>query len=116
MGIDPIDPKAKGGGSGEHAEPRARFAAQHSASVVKREIEQLIREQAKEPEEEEDDAPKPPKPESDPYIEDAKRRLRDALGTKVTLLPKAAGGGTIHVSYHDDEELDRLMNMLAPPR
>ncbi|MCD6361756.1 MAG: hypothetical protein J7M38_12950 [Armatimonadetes bacterium] len=53
------------------------------------------------------------KPAADPYLEDAKRRLRDALGTKVTLLPKAGGGGTIHITYHDDEELDRLLTLIA---
>ena len=84
----------------------------HGLSV--REIEQLARDHAEGDQEQPPDMPEPRKPETDPYIEDAKKRLRDALGTKVTLLPKSRGGGTIHISYHDDEELDRLLNMIAP--
>jgi len=87
--------------------------ARHGLSV--REVEQIVRDQGQEAEPAEE-KPTPRPKERDPYLEDAKRRLRDALGTKVTLLPKAAGGGTIHITYHDDEELDRLLTTIAPPR
>lgn len=51
---------------------------------------------------------------SDPHIEDVTRRLRNNLGTKVVVLPKSSGGGTINISYHDAEELDRLLTLIAP--
>ena len=50
----------------------------------------------------------------DPHIDDVIRRLRDNLGTKVAVLPKSKGGGTIHIVYHDAEDLDRLLAMIAP--
>ncbi len=87
---------------------------EHGLSV--RETEAYTRQQSDEPEEElQEPAPAPQRPETDPYMEDAKKRLRDSLGTKVTLLAKSRGGGTIHISYHDDEELDRLLNIIASP-
>jgi len=82
-----------------------------------RQVEKLVSQQPDEPEEEEEpEEPARRRQETDPYLEDAKRRLRDTLGTKVVLLPKSSGGGTIHISYHDDEELDRLLGMIAPSR
>ncbi len=83
----------------------------HGLSV--RQVEQMVREQQM-TEEADEEKPKPAPRERDPYLEEAKRRLRNALGTKVTLLPKPSGGGTIHISYHDDEELDRLLHLIAP--
>lgn len=85
----------------------------HGLSV--REVEQVVRDLG-ERGTVDDAKPKPRPKERDPYLEDAKRRLRDALGTKVTLLPKARGGGTIHITYHDDEELDRLLTIIAAAR
>jgi len=55
-----------------------------------------------------------PREPSDPHLEDAKRRLRDRLGTKVVLLPRPRGGGTIHIVYHDDEDLDRILGIISP--
>ena len=83
----------------------------HGLSV--RQVEQMVREQQM-TEEADEEKPEPAPRERDPYLEEAKRRLRNALGTKVTLLPKPSGGGTIHISYHDDEELDRLLHLIAP--
>ncbi len=51
---------------------------------------------------------------TDPHVEEVTRRLRDNLGTKVVLMPKSKGGGTIHITYHDAEELDRLLAKIAP--
>ncbi len=57
----------------------------------------------------------PPAPQpTDPHVEEVKRRLRDQLGTKVTVLPRAKGGGTIHITYHDVEDLDRILSLIAP--
>jgi len=77
-----------------------------------REAERLTREQPEEPAQE-PTTPQVPEP-ADPHLEDVKRRLRDHLGTKVVLLPRPRGGGTIHITYHDDEELDRVLNLIAP--
>jgi ParB family chromosome partitioning protein len=88
----------------------------HGLSV--REIERIVRDHEEKPDVDTSNMEvpgEPARPETDPYIEDAKKRMRDTLGTKVTLLPKSKGGGTIHITYHDDEELDRLLNIIAPP-
>lgn len=64
-------------------------------------------------EDEVDEEPATPQP-TDPHIEEVTRRLRDNLGTKVVLLPKPKGGGSIHIVYHDAEDLDRLLAKIAP--
>ena len=56
---------------------------------------------------------KEPGQPSDPHMEEAKSRLRDHLGTKVVLLPRPRGGGTIHITYHDDEDLDRILKTIG---
>lgn len=57
----------------------------------------------------------PPRPQpTDPHLEEVKRRLRDRLGTKVTVIPRSRGGGTINITYHDAEDLDRLLALIAP--
>lgn len=82
-----------------------------------REAEALARETPEpvveeEPEEPEEEARGPRQP--DPHIEDVTRRLRNNLGTKVVVLPKSSGGGTINITYHDAEDLDRILAMIAP--
>jgi len=77
-----------------------------------RETEQLVRAEPDKPSEQPEKAA-PPEP-SDPHLEDAKSRLRDRLGTKVVLLPRPRGGGTIHIVYHDDEDLDRILHLISP--
>ena len=68
----------------------------------------------------EDDLEEEEEPESeavratDPHIEDVTRRLRNNLGTKVVVLPKSNGGGTINITYHDAEDLDRILTQIAP--
>lgn len=81
-----------------------------------REAEALARE-APEPlaEEDEDEEKQQPAPRpTDPHIEEIAQRLRINLGTKVAVLPKSGGGGTIHIVYHDAEDLERLLAMIAP--
>jgi ParB family chromosome partitioning protein len=57
----------------------------------------------------------PPRPQpTDPHVEEVKQRLRDRLGTKVTVIPRSRGGGTINITYHDAEDLDRLLALIAP--
>ncbi|MGE0192398.1 MAG: ParB/RepB/Spo0J family partition protein [Planctomycetota bacterium] len=43
-----------------------------------------------------------------PYLADVVDRVRQALGTKVRILPKGSGG-TIELTYHDARDLDRLL-------
>ncbi len=78
--------------------------------ALTREPEQAEAESASEAGESGPPAPQP----TDPHIEEVKRRLRDHLGTKVTLLPRAKGGGSIHITYHDAEDLDRILSLIAP--
>lgn len=52
--------------------------------------------------------------EADPHLAAARDRLQETLATKVRITPKAGGGGTIRVTYHDDEELNRLLDAIAP--
>jgi len=40
-------------------------------------------------------------------------RFQTALGTKVTFKPNRAGGGTLTIHYHSDEELDALYHRLV---
>lgn len=48
----------------------------------------------------------------DPNVRDAEERLQRALGTKVRIRRSAAGKGKIEMVFHDDEELDRLFELL----
>jgi len=48
----------------------------------------------------------------DPYVADLEGRLREALGTRVQLVPRGQGG-TISVGYHDANELERLLELFG---
>lgn len=95
------------------------FTAIRRDGLTVRQTEEMAREVPEpefEPEsvdEEEEERPPTPQP-SDPHVEAVKRRMRDHLGTKVTLLPRSSGGGSIHISYHDAEDLDRIISLIAP--
>jgi ParB family chromosome partitioning protein len=60
----------------------------------------------------------PPQPApaaaTDPHLGAVQERLQAALATKVALAPRPDGGGTIRISYHDVEELSRLLDAIAP--
>ncbi|MGD9494691.1 MAG: ParB/RepB/Spo0J family partition protein [Armatimonadota bacterium] len=80
-----------------------------------RDTEALTREPEKPEAEEVGESAQRPGPQpSDPHVEQVKQRLRDRLGTKVTVLPRARGGGVIHITYHDAEDLDRILSLIAP--
>ncbi len=49
--------------------------------------------------------------EADPYVADLENRLRQALSTRVKIRKKREGG-TIEVSYHNADDLDRLLEIL----
>lgn len=51
------------------------------------------------------------KPEPDPYVQDIEQRLTRALSTKVRL-KTGRTGGSIEISYHNADELDRLIEVL----
>lgn len=86
---------------------------EHDLTVRQTEAQARQKPLDEEPDEEERDEVPTEQP-TDPHIEEAKRRLRDRLGTKVAILPRSRGGGTIHVAYHDVEDLDRLLSLIAP--
>ena len=44
---------------------------------------------------------------------DVERRLRDSLGTQVSLNYKKSGGGTVTIYYYSDEELNSLLEKLT---
>ncbi len=81
-----------------------------------RETEALVKEppQAIEDEEEEPEEDTSEPELTDPHIEEVTQRLRMNLGTKVAVIPKSSGGGSIHITYHDAEDLDRLLSKIAP--
>jgi ParB family chromosome partitioning protein len=57
--------------------------------------------------------PKSPKPRPDPYLESLADDLKRSLGTKVEIT-KQGNGGRITVYFYSNEELDRLLDVLAP--
>jgi ParB family chromosome partitioning protein len=48
---------------------------------------------------------------SSAYIEDTEDRLRKRLATKVKIKPKSSGG-SIDITYFDDDDLDRLIHTI----
>lgn len=94
----------------------AVFTQVEEEGLTVRETEALVKtaEETEEIEEEVGESTPPPPQPTDPHIEEVKRRLRDRLGTKVTILPRSKGGGTIHITYHDAEDLDRILSLIAP--
>ena len=52
-----------------------------------------------------------PPPEIDPHIREIEDRMRDKLGTRVSLHPTKKGG-TIVIHYYSDEELNDLVDKL----
>ena len=58
--------------------------------------------------------PSPPPSRQDPHLSAATDRLQRALATRVAITPHPQGSGTIKIMYHNDEELTRLLDALAP--
>jgi ParB family chromosome partitioning protein len=54
------------------------------------------------------------RPDGDPDVLHMETRIRDALGTKVTITP-GRKGGRITIAWFDDEDLERLVDRLAAP-
>ncbi|MDP6519804.1 MAG: ParB/RepB/Spo0J family partition protein [Planctomycetota bacterium] len=51
---------------------------------------------------------------AEPWIGEVEGRLRERLGTKAVVRNRAGYRGSIQIDYHDREELDRLLELLAP--
>jgi ParB family chromosome partitioning protein len=58
-----------------------------------------------------DDDPTPDR--SDLQLDDYRSRLRSRLSTQVQINHTADGGGTIQISYYSEEDLERLLEMIA---
>ncbi len=73
-----------------------------------REVEKLVKKLQK---------PEKPKKEIDSALElvyqDIGERLKQRLGTKVSISPKANGSGKIEIEFYNHEDLDRLMEQLT---
>jgi ParB family chromosome partitioning protein len=81
----------------------ARLAAERDLSV--RDVERLARLSS----------PKTgsrPRATANPFVADLEDRLRKALSAKVTIEVRRKGG-TIHVEYHDAEQLDALLEKMG---
>jgi ParB family chromosome partitioning protein len=59
--------------------------------------------------------PKRARPPADPDMLAAADRLRLLFGTRVEIVPnrRAGGGGTIKIHYHNNEDLERIYDMLT---
>ncbi|HIF41407.1 MAG TPA: ParB/RepB/Spo0J family partition protein [Planctomycetes bacterium] len=55
-----------------------------------------------------------PTPKQEPWAREFEGRLRSSLGTKVSVTNRKGYKGQIVVHYHDRDELERLMETLAP--
>lgn len=82
------------------------------AGLSVREVERRVR-SAKKPASEAATTLRPAKP---PWALSWERKLRDSLGTKVALNPGANHRGQIVIDYFDRDDLDRLLERLAPQR
>ena len=108
---------ADGSISGGHAkalaglEDRARqevvLAAVVSRSLSVRQTEALVQTAKREP-----SARTSAAPEADPDVQQMEAQLREALGTKVSIMP-GRKGGRITISWYDDDDLGRLVDRLS---
>ena len=53
-------------------------------------------------------------PETDAYVAAAAARLQESLATRVVISTRGKYGGVIRITYHDQEELTRMLDALAP--
>ena len=96
----------------EDQNEQARLAVQIvTEGLSVRETEALIKKWSK----------KPAKPKAAPTIDEAltliyrniEEQLRQAIGTKVTIRPSGKKGGKIEVSYYNQDDLERITDLLA---
>jgi ParB family chromosome partitioning protein len=80
-----------------------------------RDVERLVRGRASSNEvAAHDEIPRPTPNGPLPWVQDLERRMREHLGTKVSVLPGPGTTGKIVVEYFSRESLDRLCEILAP--
>ena len=82
-------------------------------------VRELIEEEAKNKDNKEK-KPKREPTENDIFCHDFEQRLVEFLGTKVKVVPKldeqGRQGGTIHIEYYSDEDLERIYEVLQQGR
>lgn len=79
-----------------------------------RETEVLVREKQGKGEREAREKATPTAGEADAHLRNVAERLQEALAMRVTIKAKGDGAGTILIQYHDEEELERLLAIVAP--
>lgn len=77
-------------------------------SLSVRQTEDLVRSLDKKSEQK---SKKPKEKESNPFLDEFSKRLRQSLSTKVNIKQKAKGG-EIRIEYYSDDDLERLMQLL----
>ncbi len=85
----------------------AQMAVERSLSV--REVERLARKAAQAKEE----GLSKTRPQPPAYFPSVQKRLQERLGTKVRLKPRKRGGGTISIDFYDEEQLQRLLELVG---
>lgn len=93
--------------AGEGRVALAKEVAAKGLSV--RETEALVKGGAKKPEKK----PRKAEKSKDPAVREAEQRLEAALGTRVRVSRRSAGGGRIEIDYYGDEDLVRIMEALG---
>lgn len=56
---------------------------------------------------------KPAKSDLSPELKEIENRLRQSIGTKVSLRPSKNGAGSINIHYYSEEELDAIIEKLS---
>jgi ParB family chromosome partitioning protein len=78
-----------------------------------REVEDLVRAGAVGEKAAPKNAPAEPKPRMDPNLREVQERIQDALATKVAFRTNRRGGGKIEITFSNEEELQRLLELLS---
>ncbi len=79
-----------------------------------RQLEQHVKSQTASPKPQTEDGPTSQGGRIPPWVRDLEARMRDQLGTRVSLQNRSGYKGQIVIRYHDRAELDRLCSLLAP--
>ena len=56
---------------------------------------------------------KPAKSDLSPELKEIENRLRQSIGTKVSLRPTKNGAGSINIHYYSEEELNAIIEKLS---
>ena len=58
-------------------------------------------------------ARKKKQPDPDPVVQSLEEVLREHLATRVAVKPSRGGGGAIQIAYHDDEDFERVFELMT---